>query len=304
MNKLSWRAIRAFLSVAEYGSFTAAAEHRGFSKANLSQQVSELEAALGVQLLYRTTRKLRLTEIGEGYYQRCKLAMQQLDTAAEWASQSKAGIKGSIRINAVGGVIGEELIAPLVIDFQRKYPEVRVHLDFSSVRVDLVEEQYDLVIRMGTLPDSSLIVRKLHNIKTRYVASPDFLSAHGPITKPSDLSLVPLVYGSVDQWVMTRGKAQQVVQANQGIKLVSGRAMHLASLAGLGVTRLADVYVQADIAGNRLVEILPGWSESTILSMVCPPLKHQLIRVRSLMEWLKERFPNAYQLLLENGPAG
>ncbi|WHI51691.1 LysR substrate-binding domain-containing protein [Microbulbifer sp. MLAF003] len=304
MNKLSWRAIRAFLSVAEYGSFTAAAEHSGFSKANLSQQVSELEAALGVQLLYRTTRKLRLTEIGEGYYQRCKLAMQQLDTAAEWASQSKAGIKGSIRINAVGGVIGEELIAPLVIDFQRKYPEVRVHLDFSSVRVDLVEEQYDLVIRMGTLPDSSLIVRKLHNIKTRYVASPDFLSTHGPITKPSDLSLVPLVYGSVDQWVMTRGKAQQVVQANQGIKLVSGRAMHLASLAGLGVTRLADVYVQADIAGNRLVEILPGWSESTILSMVCPPLKHQLIRVRSLMEWLKERFPNAYQLLLENGPAG
>jgi len=304
MNNLSWRAIRVFLSVAEHGSFTAAAKHSGLSKANMSQQVSDLETNLGVQLLYRTTRKLRLTEIGEGYYQRCKQAMQQLDTAAEWATQSKEGLKGSIRINVVGGVIGEELIAPLVIDFQREYPEVRVHLDFSSVRVDLLKEQYDLVVRMGTLPDSSLIVRKLHTIKTRYVASPGFLDKHGPITKPSDLSQVPLIYGSVDQWVLTRGKAQQVVQANHGIKLISGRAMHLASLAGLGVTRLADVYVQADIARNRLIEVLPGWSESTILSMVCPPLRHQLIRVRSLMEWLKERFPRAHQQVLKDGPTG
>ncbi|MFA0812831.1 LysR family transcriptional regulator [Microbulbifer epialgicus] len=302
MNNLSWRAIRAFINVAEHGSFTAAATQSGFSKANLSQQVTELESDLGVQLLYRTTRKLRLTEVGEGYYQRCKQAMQQLDSAAEWATQSTEELKGSIRINAVGGVIGEELIAPIVIDFQKQHPGIRVDLDFSSVRVDLIEDKYDLVIRMGDLRDSTLIVRQLHTIKTRYVASPKFLKGYPPIAKPADLSSVPLIYGSIAQWILSRGNTQKVIQAEQGIKLVSGRAMRHAALAGLGITRLADIYVQADINKNNLVEVLPGWSESTQLSMICPPLRHQLTRVSSLMEWLKANFSKLYRQLLLNGP--
>ncbi|MCO1336288.1 LysR substrate-binding domain-containing protein [Microbulbifer sp. OS29] len=304
MNNLSWRAIRAFILVADAGSFTAAARDNGYSKANLSQLVTELETALGIQLLYRTTRQLRLTEIGEGYYCRCKQAMQQLDSAAEWACESKGGVEGKIRINAVGGVIGEDLIAPLVIDFQQANPGVRVHLDFSSTRVNLIEDQYDLVIRMGALTDSSLIVRKLHSIKTCYVASPSFLQKHGPIAKPADLASVPLISGSVDQWLLTRDKSQQVVQVDNSTKLVSGRVMHRAALTGLGVTRLADIYVQADINSGRLVEILPGWSESTELSMVCPPLRHQLARVRNLMQWLKEGFSERYSQTLQMGPIG
>ncbi|WP_444942979.1 LysR substrate-binding domain-containing protein [Microbulbifer sp. ZKSA006] len=303
MNNLSWRAIRAFILVADAGSFTAAARESGFSKANLSQLVTELETALDIQLLYRTTRQLRLTEIGEGYYLRCKQALQQLDSAAEWACESKGGQEGTIRINAVGGVIGEDLIAPLVIRFQQANPGVRVHLDFSSTRVDLIQDQYDLVIRMGSLPDSSLVVRKLHTIKTRYVASPNFLKEYGPIEQPADLASVPLISGSVDQWLLTRGQNQQIVQVENSIKLISGRAMHRAALAGLGVTRLADIYVQADIASGRLAEILPGWSESTELSMVCPPLRHQLSRVRNLMQWLKEGFGSAYAQALAESPA-
>ncbi|MFA0790103.1 LysR family transcriptional regulator [Microbulbifer echini] len=302
MNNISWRAIRAFIAVAEQGSFTAAADHTGFSKATLSQQVSELESSLDVQLLHRTTRKLRLTEVGEGYYQRCKQAMQQLDSATEWATHSKEKVKGKIRINAVGGVIGEEIIAPVVIKFQKAHPDVQIELDFSSVHVDLIGDRYDLVIRMGELPDSTLIVRKLHSIKTRYVASPNFIKVRGPILKPMDLSGVPLIYGSVGQWVLTRGKTKHKVEVEQGIKLVSGRAMRLAALAGLGITRLADIYVQADIQQGKLHEILPGWSESTQLSMVCPPLRHQLARVRSLMQWLKDHFATEYGQLLKRGP--
>ncbi|WNZ58592.1 LysR substrate-binding domain-containing protein [Microbulbifer sp. MKSA007] len=302
MNNISWRAIRAFIQVADAGSFTAAARDSGFSKANLSQLVTELETTLDIQLLYRTTRQLRLTEIGEGYYLRCKQAMQQLDSAAEWASESKGGLEGNIRINAVGGIIGESLIARLVIKFQQANPGVRVHLDFSSTRVDLIQDQYDLVIRMGSLPDSSLIVRKLHTIKTRYVASPKFLQEYGPIEKPADLASVPLISGSVDQWLLTRGKNQQVVQVENSTKLISGRVMHRAAIEGLGITRLADIYVQADIASGRLVEILPGWSESTELSMVCPPLRHQLLRVRNLMQWLKEGFADIYLQALAVSP--
>ena len=145
MNNTSWRGIRAFIKVAEYGSFTAAADASGFSKANLSQLVSELERDLRVQLLHRTTRQLRLTEVGEGYYQRCKQATLSLDSAAEWVTQSTEEINGVIRMNSVGGLIGEDIIGPLIVEFQQQYPSVQVHLDFSSIRVDLIENHYDLV---------------------------------------------------------------------------------------------------------------------------------------------------------------
>lgn len=303
MNNISWRGIRAFLYVAEHGGFTAAAEVSGFSKANLSQQVTELEAALGVQLLYRTTRQLRLTEIGQGYYQRCKVAMQQLDSAAEWASQSTDELKGVIRMNAVGGPLGEDLLAPLIIDFQRQHPGISVDLDFSSIRVDLIASQYDLVMRMGELPDSSLIARKLHTVTTRYVASADFVASHPQICSPEDLRQLPLICGSVDHWTLSRGDERQTIHVEQGIKVTSGRVMRQAALAGLGVTRLADVYVQADLQQGRLVEVLPDWSEETPLTLLCPPLRHQLQRVSVLMEWLKTHFEARYQQALQLGPA-
>ncbi|MGB1238575.1 MAG: LysR family transcriptional regulator [Pseudomonadales bacterium] len=301
MNKLSERGIRAFLSVAEHGSFTAAAQCDGYSKANLSQLVTELETALGVQLLYRTTRKLRLTEIGEGYRQRCSRALQQLDSAAEWATQATDELHGTIRMNAVGGPIGEELLAPLAIEFQRLHPGIQVDLDFSSVRVDLIDSHYDLVVRMGELPDSSLIARTLHSVTTRYVASPTFLAAHPDIQQPDDLKNLPLICGSVDHWTLRRGAQHTSIQVTQGVKVTSGRVMRQAALAGLGVTRLADVYVQADLTRGDLVEVLPEWSEQTSLTLVCPPLRHQLERVRMLMEYLKQHFELCYREKLKKG---
>ncbi|MEC8428446.1 MAG: LysR family transcriptional regulator [Pseudomonadota bacterium] len=285
--------------MAEHGSFTAAAEASGSSKANLSQHVTELEAALGVQLLYRTTRRLRLTEVGEGYLERAKRAVSQLNTAAEWAGQATGELKGVIRVNTVGGPIGEELLAPLIIEFQKHYPGVNVHLDFSSVRVDLIEDRYDLVVRMGELPDSTLIASKLLDITTLYVAAPELLEQYGPIDQPEDLLNLPLVYGSVDHWLLKRGDEQRMVPvAGKGTRMVSGRVMRNAAVAGLGATRVGDVYVQSDIRDGRLIQILPEWSETTSLSLVCPPLRHQLARVRALMDWLKARAPQAYAELL------
>lgn len=298
MNNLSWRSIRAFLHVAQHGSFTAAAEAAGMSKANLSQQVSDLEARLGVQLLVRTTRKLRLTEVGEGYFERCEKAMQELDIAAEWAKQATTQLTGTIRMNCVGGLIGEDLVAPAVIAFLKDYPGLDVQLDFSSVKVDLIEKQYDLVIRMGALPDSSLISRKLHEIKTRYVASPDFLKIHDPIYDPNDLAHLPLICGSVDHWTLSNGAERRLVHVQNGIRLISGRAMRLAALEGLGVCRLGDVYVQRDIASGALVEILPNWSETTPLYMVSPPLHYQLRRVKTLMDFLRPRFIKGYDRII------
>lgn len=298
MNNLSWRGVQAFIHVAECGSFTAAAEVSGFSKANLSQHVTELEAALGVQLLYRTTRQLRLTEVGEGFLERARRGLSQLNSAAEWASQATDELKGDIRVNTVGGPIGEELLAPLMIDFQLQYPGVKVHLDFSSVRVDLIEDRYDLVVRMGELPDSTLIARKLLDLKTLYVASSEFLKQYPAIKQPEDLVEVPLICGSVDHWVLRRGEEQRVVPvAASSTRMISGRVMRQAAIAGLGVTRVSNVYVQSDINDGRLCHVLPEWAEFTPLSLVCPPLRHQLARVRALMDWLIARVPGRYALM-------
>ncbi|WP_350333208.1 LysR family transcriptional regulator [Coralliovum pocilloporae] len=295
MNDISWRSIRAFIEVARHGSFTAAADSAGLSKTSLSQHVSDLEEKLGVQLLHRTTRQLRLTDIGKGYYQRCSQALQQLENARDWAVQSQEGLEGTIHMNAVGGLIGEDIIAPLLIAFQKQHPGLVVHLDFSSIRVDLIAERYDLVLRMGRMPDSTLIARTLQTITTRYVASPDFLKQHGPIREPSDLATLPLIYGSIDHWVLARGDERHMVKVQQGVKVISGRVMRQAALAGLGVTRLADVYVEADIARGDLIEVLPDWSEQTPLSLVCPPLKHQSRRVRALMDFLRLQFGKTYE---------
>lgn len=299
MNNISWRGIRAFILVAEHGSFTSAADASGFSKANLSQLVSELEKELSVQLLHRTTRQLRLTEVGEGYFQRCKKAMTALDSAAEWATQSTDELKGVIRMNAVGGIFGEALVAPLILSFQQRYPHVQVHLDFSSVRVDLIEDHYDLVLRMGDLPDSSLIAKRIHTATTRYVASPALLAQYPAIEAPEDLKQLPLIYGSVNSWVMKRQQEQRILHIDKGTRIVSGRVMRSAALKGLGVTRLADAYCQADINQGRLVEVLPEWAETTPISLVCPPNRHQLHRVQILMNWIADHFSLNYEKMLK-----
>jgi len=290
MDNLYWRGVRSFLLVAEAGSFTKAADNSGISKANLSQQVTELEKHLSVQLLFRTTRKLRLTEVGAEYYQQCKQAVEQLELAAEAAVENTQALKGAIKINCVGGVIGEQLVAPLLIEFQKQNPEIQIELDFSSRQEDLLTSSFDLVVRMGELEDSSLIARKLHTITTCYAASPEFLSGYPEIKKPEDIKHMPWVYGSVAEWKFTyRGKTQ-ILTPESGFKAANGQAMLQAALAGLGITRMGDVYLQSYFDSGELVEVLPKWRQVTPLSLVCPPLKYQKLRVKKLMDYLLEEF--------------
>lgn len=295
MNNIYWNGLRSFLAVAEHGSFTLAADETGLSKASLSQQVSQLEQQLNVQLLYRTTRKLRLTEVGEQYYEMCKSGVKFIEHANDLASQAADSLTGSIRMNSVGGYIGEEIIAPLVIAFQEDNPGIEMKLDFSSIRVDLLETDYDLVLRMGELKDSSLIARRLHTITTRYVASPDFVEAHPTIKHPSDLKDLPFVTGSVLDWVFTNGKEEVSVQANRAFQIANGRVMYQAAKAGLGIARLGDGYADPGIAQGELVEILEGWSQTTPLWLVSPPTRHRLFRVHTLMDHLAKGFRPLYE---------
>ncbi len=298
MNNIYWNGLRSFLAVAEHGSFTLASDETGLSKASLSQQVSQLEAQLDVQLLYRTTRKLRLTEIGERYYEMCRLGVQQIEVASDLASQATDSLTGPIRMNAVGGLIGEELIAPLLIEYQQANPGIEIRLDFSSIRVDLLETDYDIVLRMGDLEDSTLIARKLHTITTRYVASPAFVASNPKIRHPTDLKGLPFISGSVQEWVFTKGQECITVQAEKGFQISNGRVMCQAAIAGLGIARLGDVYTDAAIKRGELTEVLSGWKQTTPLWLVSPPTRHQLHRVRELMNFLAANFERGYEDVL------
>ncbi|MDO6514948.1 LysR family transcriptional regulator [Neptuniibacter sp. 2_MG-2023] len=300
MNKIYWNGIRSFLAVAKHGSFSVAAEATGLSKASLSQQVSHLEQLLNVQLLYRTTRSLRLSEVGVQYYEMCKQGFDQLDAAQEWAQHTNQELQGAIKVNSVGGIIGEDVIAPLLIGFQREYPQINVELDFSSRRVDLINDKYDLVIRMGDLPDSSLIARKLHTLTTHYVASPSLMHKYPPILHPQELNQLPMICGSVTEWEFSTQNEQYKINFKQGFKIPNGRVMLQAAQAGLGVARLPDIYVQTAMNNGDLIEILPDWAQSTTLSLICPPSRYQLQRIKTLMDWLATHFQEQYdQVLLD-----
>lgn len=300
MNNIQWRGINSFIHVAEQQSFTKAAEVLGIAKSNLSQSIKDLENHLKVQLLYRSTRHVRLTEIGQEYYKKCKKAFYDLDIATQLATQESNELNGTIKINCVGGILGEDIISPILLEFQQQNPGVNIHLDFSSNRVNLLDSDYDLVIRMGSLPDSNLIISPLRTVSTKYVASSSFIQQYGQITNPRQLEEVPLIYGSVKQWSLISDNDSYILHIhNNGTHVTNGKVMKQAALLGLGVTRLVDIYVQADIRNKNLVEILPEYAETTQLSIVSLPVKYQLKRVSSLIKYLKQHFNQRYSKFSE-----
>ncbi|MED7788988.1 LysR family transcriptional regulator [Francisella sp. 19X1-34] len=299
MNNIQWRGIQSFIYVAEQQSFTKAADILGIAKSNLSQSIKDLENQLKVQLLYRSTRHVRLTEIGQEYYQKCKKAFHDLDIATQLATQESSELNGNIKINCVGGIIGESVIAPILLKFQQQNPAIKIHLDFSSNRINLLDSDYDLVIRMGNLPDSNLIISPLRKVSTKYVASNDFIKQYGQITHPKQLEKLPLIYGSVKQWFFKSGINNYTLNIhNNGIYVANGKVMKQAALLGLGVTRLVDIYVDADIKNKNLVEILPEYTEITQLSIVSLPVKYQLKRINTLIKYIKQYFNEKYSEFL------
>ena len=156
---------------------------------------------------------------------------------------------------------------------------------------------------MGALPDSSLIAKKLADITTRYVASPSFLSTIPAINVPLHLKTLPLIYGSVDDWVFQKAQQQHIIHIEKGMQIKNGLVMRQAALAGLGITRLSDIYCNAHLESGELIEVLPDWTEETPINLICPPNRYQLNRVRVLSNWLAEHFNCAYQALLTNKKA-
>jgi DNA-binding transcriptional LysR family regulator len=284
-------ALRALRKVVELGSFTAAAEALGLSHTAISRQIAQLEARLGAQLLNRTTRRFALTEAGKQYYEACKQILDALDEADRAVSQHHARPAGTLRINAPMA-FGTLELAEWLPDFLARYPELQVDLVCNDRIVDLIEDGFDVALRLTReLPDSTLVARRLATSDVLLVASPDYLARHGEPHTPQDLLAHNcMTYTQVlrpQDWTFigADGVAQTVavrgaMQANTGI------ALRTAALRGLGIATTASFIVHEDLKAGRLVKLLPGYTlKPRELYALYPHNRHLSPKVRAFVDY-------------------
>lgn len=285
--------VRAFVLVANLGNFTKAAEALNVSRSHVSRQIQSLEKQMGVSLLIRTTRTMKLTEAGKAFLSSCDGALQSIDQAVHAAIDDVEEVRGSIKINCVGGYIGEELVANYLSQFLLKYPEVNIELDFSSHRVDLLEEEFDLAIRMGVLPDSNYIARHLTNIEMQTLASPDYLTKYPKLTHPKELKQHKCITGSVTKWRFVNNINQEVFETsiNGDLKCKNGRVLINAAKSGLGLIRVPTLYCEDELAAGVLKPVFDDWGiELVPLSLIYHRDRYQPRKIKECVRHLMACF--------------
>lgn len=281
--------LQVFRRVVEAGSFVAAAERLGLSPAMASKHVMHLENRLGARLLNRTTRRLSLTEAGRAYYDRCSLALNDLDEAAAAIGAAKTTPSGLLRVNALLS-FGLRHVAPLIPDYGARNPQVTVEMTFNDRLIDLVEEGYDLAIRgtVGEARPTSLIARELVQLRLVACAAPAYLARHGVPRAPSDLlDHNCLTFLPAREWAF--GRERVVVGGNFIADNLD--ALRTAALAGAGIARLGTDIVGEDLKSGRLVPVLDTYETPGIgVYAVYPSRRHLSAKVRSFIDFLVERF--------------
>jgi DNA-binding transcriptional LysR family regulator len=292
--------ILAFVRVAETGSFSEAARRLGLSKSMISRQVSALEADLGVRLLHRTTRSLSPTEAGRAYLERCQRILSDLDEANLLVSHLQAVPRGRLRVSApLSFGIGH--LSPCLPAFLERYPEIELDMGFTDRHVDLVEEGWDVAVRIGRLADSSLIVRRLAPIRRLAAASPAYLERRGTPTRPEDLAGHDcLTHGSRIQaewrFVGEDGRSPRVVEVKGRFHADNGDVLRDMALAGLGIVLLPSFFLGEDIRAGRLVPLLEEHVPlDASLNAVYPHGRHLSPKVRAFVDHLAAAFgPEPY----------
>ena len=298
MDKL--KQLESFVSVATRGSLTAAARAEGVAPAIMGRRLDALEERLGVKLLVRTTRRITLTHEGSAFLEDCQRLLADLANAE--ASVSAGGVKasGHLRITAPAG-FGRRHVAPLVPRFRELHPEVTISLNLSDRVVDLGGEGYDCAVRVGDLPDSSLVSLRLADNRRLCVAAPRYLRQHGTPQVPADLVRFDCLTLSSDA-SQTRGWAFRVPLSGGGEEIVhlrpggpldcsDGQVLHDWCLAGYGIAWRSTWEVEAEIAAGRLVAVLEEFAAPPNgIYVVFPQRKHLPLRLRLWIDWLKHHY--------------
>jgi len=295
-----FQAMRVFVRVVETGSFTAAAQALGYSTAQTSRLLSELESSLQARLLQRSTRRLALTEVGARYLERCRLILGEIEDANAEAAGAHLIPRGHLRVQSTTG-LGIQLLAPLVARYTELYPQVHVDLTLSQRQPDLLEEGHDLVITLSAhLPDSELIGQPLGSIFSVISAAPSYLEGRNIPKVPEDLHqhrclhLVDPLF--TDSWTFRDDQGEQVIRPGNVFQVNVAEAMAKAAEAGLGICLLPDYVAVGSYQRGSLVRLLPHYRlhEKNIYALY-PSRRFLDAKVKTWVEFLKEEIPKVLE---------
>jgi len=297
-------AVRAFAKVVELGSFARAAERLSLSTSAVSRQVSELEAHLEVRLLNRTTRRLSLTEAGQVYYERCVQVLADLDEAEASVRNAALVPRGVLRLTS-GVTFGERYVAPAIAEFAARHPQLTFDVDLSDRTVDLVEEGFDLAIRIGPAKQQALVARRLGWTRPLCCASPSYVQRHGAPATPDDLAkheCLAYTYVAVpNAWSFETTDGQRhTVRVPVRHRANSGRLLVGMAVAGIGILMEPDFIVAAEVRSGQLVPLLRDFAPPrSPIAAVYPSRRHLSAKVRVFVDFLAARYADSHEWSLE-----
>lgn len=287
--------MRAFIEVVEAEGFSAAARKIGRSKALLSKYVRELEDELGALLLNRTTRQFSMTEAGHAYYQRAGELVREIDSLAESVRETSGDVRGRIKMSAPR-TFADAAIGQSLIDFAKDHPQITLEIHLDDRFVDLVEEGFDLAIRITRLENSSLIARRLAPFATTLCASPATIEKHGTPRRPQDLSSLPCIIDTNGRWLSNwpfRSEAGDTISVSVSgpIEVNSPLSARAAAISDLGFAVLPDFIAAPAIADGTLVSVLEDrMPQGAGIFVVYPHRRYLPAKVRTLVDFLAAWF--------------
>ncbi len=292
--------LTAFVRVVDNGGFSAAGRKLNMSTTMVSNHIQALEERLGARLLHRTTRKVSLTEIGKAYYDRCTQILADIEQADDIAGAMQSTPRGTLRVYTATHIV--QFIAPVVTEFLASYPEVKVDLSMGEREIDLIDEGFDVAIRLTPSPDSSLIVRSLATWRHVLCCSHGYLEKHG---RPEQLSALVerncLRHTNYpyDEWRFADRKgAPASVRVSGGLIANSGETLRRAALEGIGIALMAGFLVHDDLEQGRLVRLLPEYRPVEFsMNAVYPHRHHLSAKVRTFIDLLVQHSAEQQKLI-------
>ena len=284
-----------FIRVVEAGSISGAADRLGVAKSAVSRRLKELEEHLGVELFHRTTRQMNLTDTGRAFYHQAVRILDDVLEAEHATSQAHGTLKGSLKI-ALPSSFGLMHIGPAINEFLKEHPQVEFDLDFNDREVDLIQEGFDLAIRIANLPDSSLIARRFAPVKTVMCASPDYLEQMGIPRSPDELiehqCLVYSLLRDYEYWHLSDIRGNEIrTRIRPYLKASTGEFIRDAAVAGLGIVLIPTFIAYKEIERGTLVPVLKDYKPPQINAYaIYPQTRHLSQRVRTFVDLLVKRF--------------
>ena len=290
-----WSAMQAFVRVVEGGSFVAAAERLGASTSSLSRQIADLEQHLGTRLLNRTTRRLSLTESGQAFYERSVALLNDLAEAESIVGQSAAAPHGTLRLTCSHNM-AEKRVAPAIAAFVVRYPNVKFDVVVADRLIDLVDEGFDLAIRVGNVGSDRLVARRLGSMQLIACAAPSYLQTQGTPAVPAELTahnVLTYAYSSTPRtWRFADSSGKQHdVRVTGSLHANSAETLVAAAIAGLGIVCEPDFLVAGAIEDGRLLQVLPDFDAMRgDIWAVYPSHRHLSLKVRLFVDHIKRWF--------------